>query len=90
MRAAAALSMLMLLGFAWVVRARGGLLGPRAQRRTRAAVWLVVAYSIVGTLANSVTPSEWERRLWLPVVAVMLASSLHVALSPPAGPSDSA
>jgi hypothetical protein len=90
MRAVAAVSILLLLGFAWVVRARAGLLGPRAQRRARAAVWVVVVYSILGTFANVVTPSEWERRLWLPVLVAMLATSLRVALSPPPDPADSA
>lgn len=83
MRALAGVSVLLLLGFLWVVRARAGLLGSRAQRRSRAAIWGVVAYSALGLLANAVTPSVWERRLWLPVVVMMLATSLRVALTPP-------
>lgn len=46
-------------------------------------VWGVVAFSALSVLANAATPSAPERKLWLPVTIVMLASSLTVALLTP-------
>lgn len=43
-------------------------------------VWLAVAFSAVSVALNTITRSPAERRLWLPVAVVMLASSLAVAL----------
>jgi ABC-type dipeptide/oligopeptide/nickel transport system permease subunit len=63
--------------FIVLVRARAH---PNA--RFRRAVWGVVAYCAVGILANAATPSPAERALWLPVVAVMFLTSLHVARRP--------
>jgi len=80
-RVVAAVSALLLLAMAFVVRARAGLLtAPRACRLAR-FVWLVVAYCALGVVANAATPSAAERRLWLPVVLVMLICSLRVALA---------
>ncbi len=44
-------------------------------------IWLVVAFSAVGAVLNSITPSARERRIWAPVTIVMLVSSLIVALA---------
>ena len=78
-RAIAALSALLLLAFVGTVRAHAS--ATRAPRFPR-AVWVVVAYCALGVLANAVTPNAWERALWLPVVILMFASSLHVARRP--------
>ena len=75
-RSLAAVSALLLLGMVVIVRARAELLAaPRLGR----LVWLVVAYSVLGVVANAATPSAAERCLWLPVVSVMLVTSLRVA-----------
>lgn len=69
-----------LLGvFALVVSVRAGLLLPRWQRTARKLVWVVVAYAAVGVVANALTPSEWERLLWLPVAIMLFVSSFAVA-----------
>jgi hypothetical protein len=78
-RAIAALSALLLLAFVSIVRAHARTdFAPRYPR----AIWIVVAYCALGVLANAVTPSPSERALWLPVVILMFASSLHVAKHP--------
>jgi len=75
-RSLAAVSAVLLLGMLVIVRARVGLLAaPRLGR----LVWLVVAYCVLGVVANAATPSAAERCLWLPVVSVMLVASLRVA-----------
>lgn len=73
-RAFALFSGALLALFIVLVRARAA---PTA--RFRRAVWGVVAYCALGVLANAATPSPAERALWLPVVAVMFLTSLHVA-----------
>jgi hypothetical protein len=42
-------------------------------------VWAVVALLAVGALLNAITPSRWERALWLPVTLVQLACVVVVA-----------
>jgi cytochrome bd-type quinol oxidase subunit 2 len=44
-------------------------------------VWIVVAISAVALVLNAITPSSGERRVWGPVSAVLLMSSLVVALT---------
>ena len=43
-------------------------------------IWLAVGFSAVSVVLNAITRSPVERRLWLPVAAVMLLSSVVVAL----------
>jgi hypothetical protein len=47
----------------------------------RWTLWAVVAVMALSSIANAVTPSAPERRLWLPVVLTMLAYTLVVALA---------
>jgi hypothetical protein len=79
-RAAPAVSAVLILGFAVIVLARAGLaffdLGPLSVK----LIWGVAAYCLLGSLMNYLTPSKRERALWFPVVAVMLICSLLVAL----------
>ena len=75
-----ALSILILLAFIAIVAARSGLALPVLREWSNSLIWVVVAYSALGCVANAATPSARERRLWLPVVALLLASSLIVAL----------
>lgn len=44
-------------------------------------IWLVVAFSGASLFVNAISRSPGERRLWVPVAVVMLASSLVVALA---------
>ncbi len=80
MRGVAALSTVLMLGFALVVAVRAGVLLPGWEPVSRALVWGVVAYCVLGVLANALTPSRWERIIWLPVVSVLLLCSLVIAL----------
>jgi len=79
LRAVAFVSLLLLLAFAVIVAARAQWFLPALQEPSRWLVWVVVGYCALGVLANALTPSRRERRLWLPVVALMLVSSLLVA-----------
>lgn len=73
-------SLLLLSAAAAIVLARAGLAWPALRTVAAPGIWAVVAYCGLGLIANAITPSRRERRLWLPVVALMLLSSLAVAL----------
>jgi len=86
MRGVAAVSLLLMLAFAWVVLVRAGIRGAPTRSRMRLPAWGVVGYCVLGVVANAATPSAAERALWLPVVSVMLLTSWMVARSPMPGP----
>jgi hypothetical protein len=62
-----------------VVAARCGLALPRWRAASRRLVWAVVALMAVAAVLNAITPSPWERALWLPVALVQLACVVAVA-----------
>ncbi len=79
-RAVPALSVVVIVGFAIVVLAQAGVAFTDFQTLSAKLIWVVVAYCVVGCLANYITPSKRERALWFPVVAGMLVCSLIIAL----------
>jgi cell division protein FtsW (lipid II flippase) len=81
LRWASVASALLLLAFGVAVCTRAGLMLPELRALSRTACWIVVGYCALGVLANAATPSKWERIVWLPVVALLLACSVTVALS---------
>jgi hypothetical protein len=80
MRGAALLSAVLLVSFVAIVVARAGFAFSEWQPLSAKLIWVVVAYCAIGVLANAATPSRWERIIWLPVVTLMLACALLVAL----------
>ena len=73
---------IVLLGFfCQVVLARAGVQGLVPWEPPHWAAWTVVAYCVLGCIANAASPSRRERQLWLPVVSAMLVASTIVALS---------
>jgi hypothetical protein len=67
--------------FSAVILARAGYDVPLIQGSSRALAWVVVGYCALGCIANAITPSARERRLWLPVGLGMLLLSVAVAVS---------
>jgi hypothetical protein len=80
-RVVPAVSACLLAGFAVVVAARAGLAFPAFAATSRTLVWIVIAYCAVGVLANYFTPSPRERMVWLPIVSLLLLTSVIVATS---------
>lgn len=74
-------SAFLLIGFGVIVVSRAGLAFPGLRGVSTYIVWIVVAYCALGCVANAITPSRRERKLWLPVVVVLLVASVIVALS---------
>ena len=79
MRVASLGSALLLLVFALVVLVRAGLIQSRWKGACAKLIWVVVAYCAVGVIANAITPSFWERVIWVPVTLALLVCSLIVA-----------
>jgi hypothetical protein len=79
MRLAAAAQAGLLVLIALVVLSRAGLLLRQWQDVSSWLVWVVVAFSAVACVLNTLTPSARERRIWAPISAVMLLCSVAVA-----------
>lgn len=75
------LSVVLLVCFCAVVLARANVALPQYQQLSQTLMWFVVGYCALGSIANVATPSKRESKLWLPVVLMMLASSVVVAIA---------
>jgi len=80
LRVGAVVQALLLAGFATVIAARGGLISSNRPRLMRVLAWVVVTFSALSFVLNSITPSAGERVIWAPVTLVMLICSVVVAL----------
>ena len=81
MRIAALVQAFILAAFAYLVLVRGKVISSPYYALAEPATWLVVTLMALSFVMHLFTPSKWERILWLPVVTVLLISSLIVALS---------
>lgn len=81
MRIAAFLQIGVLALFAATVLTRAGLILPEWQSLSHKMIWVVVGFSVIGSVLNLITPSRWERILWAPVAILLLIFSAIVAFS---------
>jgi hypothetical protein len=81
MRGVAIFSAVLLALFALVVEVRAGVLFPEWQTLSQILVWVVVGYCALAVVLHVITPSRWERVIWLPVVLGCLVCSFVVAMS---------
>jgi len=79
LRVAAVVQAFILALLAAVVVARAGVAFDAWASVASWLVWVVVAFSALSLVLNAITPSQRERRLWVPVAVVLLGSSLIVA-----------
>lgn len=79
MRIAAVIQSFILAAIAWTVLAAAGVT-QTPWPVPDWALWALVGLFAVGLVLNLITPSARERRIWAPVVAVMLACCIVVAL----------
>ncbi len=61
--------------------ARSGLALSALYPFSRIAIWFVVAFFVLGAIANLTTPSRGERLLWGPANVAMLLAVILIALS---------
>jgi hypothetical protein len=81
MRVAALVQAVVLGVLALVVLSFAGLAVPSLARDFPMLAWLAVAVSAASVVMNAISRSPGERRTWVPVGLLMLASSLTVALT---------
>lgn len=81
LRVAAVVQAAILALLVWVVLARAGMAIPNWSRASRWLIWIVVVFSTISLVLNTITPSAEERAIWMPVALVMLICSVIVAVS---------
>jgi hypothetical protein len=81
MRVAAVVQAVVLALLAVIVLSAAGVVVPALTDGRPWLAWVPVAISAVSLVLNLITPSARERRIWAPIGAVMLVSSLIVALA---------
>jgi len=65
---------------ALIVLSAAGLVAPDLVASYSWLIWIPVAVSAVAVVLNAISRSAGERRIWVPVAAVLLVSSMVVAL----------
>ena len=81
LRIAAAVQGALIAFLAIVVLSAAGLVLPDVATAFPWLVWVAVAVSALAVVLNAISRSAGERRIWVPVAAVLLVSSLIVALT---------
>jgi hypothetical protein len=81
LRVAALIQGVLIGGLAIVVLATAGLALPGFAEAAPLLIWAVVAVAAIALVMNAISRSPGERRIWTPVAAVLLVSSLVVALT---------
>ena len=81
MRIVSVFSMLILTTLAIIVLTKADLILAELKSIAFTAIWFVVGFSVIATILNTLTPSKIERKIWAPTTALLLITSLIVALS---------
>ena len=81
LRIAALAQILVMVVFALIVLFRAGLIFSELYAVGKVAIWFVVGFFVLGSLANLSTPSKGERLLWGPVNVLMLLMTIVVAVN---------
>jgi len=81
MRFVAVVNALILIFIALIALLRAGIVLYEYFNISKYAIWGVVAFTVLSLFLNLITPSKWERRIWAPVVFVMLITSAIIAFS---------
>ncbi|NEM99290.1 hypothetical protein [Pontibacter burrus] len=79
MRVVAMINMLVLGFIAAIVLSKADVLLPQLKTVATIGIWVVVAFFVLGTVMNTITPSKIER-IWAPVAFLQLVTSLIVAI----------
>jgi len=80
MRVVAVANIFVLVLISLIVLVRAEMILPQLFSFSRIAIWFVVAFSAIGTILNTITPSKIER-IWAPVALIQLITSFVLALS---------
>ena len=80
LRVAAVVQAFLIAFLAVAVLSAAGLVAPDLAIAVPQLVWVAVVVSALALVLNAISRSAGERRIWVPVAAVLLVSSLVVAL----------
>ena len=81
MRAIAFVQVFVLIFLGAIVWTRAGIICPQWYLASEQFIWGVVSFGALGFIVNLITPVKWERNIWAPIAAILLISSLIVAMS---------
>jgi hypothetical protein len=81
LRVAAIVQAVILGLLALVVLSRAGVALPKWSKTSRWLIWVVVVFSALSLVLNTITPSAGERAIWMPVALIMLTCSIIVAIN---------
>ena len=70
------LSIVILISVAIMIEIGGGSITVESQDLRSKLVIIVIVFNIVQSILHIITPSKWERILWLPIILIMLSCSL--------------
>ena len=79
MKIVAVINMVILGGSTVIVLSKSDLLFQQLKPISNIVIWFVVAFMVVGTVLNTITPSKIER-IWAPVALFQLITSLIIAI----------
>ena len=79
LRIVSSVSMVIIIGAAFVVLGRAGYWGDRFSRAFRLGAWALVAYLAFGVLLNLASSSPWERFGWAPYTLLLAVATFVVA-----------
>ncbi len=79
MRLAAVVQAVVLAALALTVLSAAGIVAGGLVEEFPWLAWVPVAFSVVSLVLNAISPSAGERRVWVPVAVVLLATSVIVA-----------
>jgi hypothetical protein len=81
MRIAALVQIIILFVFSLIVFAKSGLAFSQFYPIAKIAIWFVVAFFVLGSILNLITPSKKERIIWGPVNILLLTTTFIMALN---------
>ncbi|KAI8894519.1 hypothetical protein BC833DRAFT_623879 [Globomyces pollinis-pini] len=67
--------------FGIVILSRAELILPGFLPASRIIIWIINAFLLLGLFMNMITPSKWERIIWVPILLIMNISCLLIAIN---------
>ena len=64
-----------------IVLVRSGLTCEEYYEWSKSAIWFVVAFHMIVSILNIITPSKKERMLWAPITVITLGCVIYIAMN---------
>lgn len=79
MRIVAGINIFVLGILTMIVLIKAGIILSQMQHIAKIAIWIVVVFSFISVIMNTITPSKIEK-IWIPVTIIHLITSIIVAI----------